>query len=539
MGPVPDSRQTTRFDWFAAAAITAVFAVGWFVVGGWRNVPVIDDWAYAWSVEHLLQTGKLVVLNRSSCYPIVQILWATLFARIFGFSFGAIRLSTVALAVFGCVALYLTLKEVGIRARAALLATLTVALYPVFFVLVYSFMTDVPFLALSMISFYFYVSGVKRDAPGRLWAGSLFAVLAFLVRQIGVLMPLAVFAAVDRDTLTRRSLLRFWLPTLAGVAGVAIFWFALPVVFGRLFIIDDRVANLSALMSMKLSGYISWNLELLWIIALPLAPLLVCQLTRWPRAAGIAALAAAVVVALKALSIAVPSPIYDGQTWSLQTLALSTNLVGGELPPSGWSLHLTPWLKAIGTLSLAALIVTLPSLRARDKRGVRILLAAAALHLAMINVAWLYYDRYYLVFAPALALCAAAALSDAKYQLWPASALLAVWAFVSLSGTRYVLDFNKVLDDMTNDLQARGVAPADINAGYSLNGWRLYVHPENRAPKMGDWDIPFVTNDWPTPYRIVTVPDSASEVLRTERIPSALWQVTDRVYLVKARDSKN
>ena len=75
------------------------------------DVPVIDDWVYAWSVEHLLKTGRLRVLEFSSVYPLAQILWGALFARVAGFSFGVLRLSTVVLAVLGCWALYLTLRE--------------------------------------------------------------------------------------------------------------------------------------------------------------------------------------------------------------------------------------------------------------------------------------------------------------------------------------------------------------------------------------------------------------------------------------------
>src|SRR3954468_23612982 len=55
------------------------------------NVPIIDDWTYAASVEQLLQTGRLRILEISAIYPVTQVLWGALFSLPFGFSFGALR----------------------------------------------------------------------------------------------------------------------------------------------------------------------------------------------------------------------------------------------------------------------------------------------------------------------------------------------------------------------------------------------------------------------------------------------------------------
>src|SRR5207244_3527609 len=106
------------------------FAAGWLLVGPRANVPVIDDWVYAWSVEHLLDTGRLQVLEISAFYPITQILWGALFARLAGFSFVVLRSSTVVLALFGCwagcvcaMAAFLT-RPIGIVLPLALLPAL-------------------------------------------------------------------------------------------------------------------------------------------------------------------------------------------------------------------------------------------------------------------------------------------------------------------------------------------------------------------------------------------------------------------------------
>src|SRR4051794_16366050 len=111
----------------AIAAILAGFALCELMIWPAANVPLIDDWTYAWSVSHLLETGRLEVLSISAVYPVTQILWGALFSLPFGFSFAALRISTVVLAALGSCALYLTLCELGLTRGRALLGTLCVA----------------------------------------------------------------------------------------------------------------------------------------------------------------------------------------------------------------------------------------------------------------------------------------------------------------------------------------------------------------------------------------------------------------------------
>src|SRR5438477_7741425 len=80
---------------FPLLTILGFFAFACLLVSPLRDVPVNDDWAYAWSVENLLKTGHLAVLDWSAHYPILATLWGSLFSLFFGFSFGVLRLSTM------------------------------------------------------------------------------------------------------------------------------------------------------------------------------------------------------------------------------------------------------------------------------------------------------------------------------------------------------------------------------------------------------------------------------------------------------------
>ena len=91
--------------WFAGAA----------VLGSGREVPVVDDWTYAWSVEHMLRTGRFDVLDFSAVYPLALTLWGAAWASLLGFSFVTLRLSTLALGFVATAALYLVLRELRPR----------------------------------------------------------------------------------------------------------------------------------------------------------------------------------------------------------------------------------------------------------------------------------------------------------------------------------------------------------------------------------------------------------------------------------------
>src|SRR5215467_14824760 len=73
-----------------------------------------------------------------------------LFCLPFGFSFTALRVSTWVLAVAGAIGLYELLRDLGIDRGASLLGTATLGANPLYMILGLSFMTDVPFAAVTI-----------------------------------------------------------------------------------------------------------------------------------------------------------------------------------------------------------------------------------------------------------------------------------------------------------------------------------------------------------------------------------------------------
>jgi 4-amino-4-deoxy-L-arabinose transferase-like glycosyltransferase len=185
-------------DCLILVGMTGVMLVTTFFAYSPAELPIIDDWTYAWSVEHFLHAGELRVLEWSAHYPLAQILWGALFSRLLGFSFVVLRLSTLVLTWAGLLAFFLTLHEWGIQPVLAGLGTLMLWCNPVFFVLSHSLMTDVPLVSTMNAVLLCYVRWGNR---GRIWdlcLGNVLAMLAFLIRRLGARAgpdPLSVSSA--------------------------------------------------------------------------------------------------------------------------------------------------------------------------------------------------------------------------------------------------------------------------------------------------------------------------------------------------------
>lgn len=160
-------------------------------VNPYGDFPLNDDWRYGYMVRSMAE-GTGVQLN-SEIAPtlLLQALWGYLFVGLGGsFSFSFLRISTLVLAVLGLWGMHKNLntfykEQAGWRGVALL------AFNPIFFVLAFSFMTDVPFLSLCILSIYAYRIFLNSGEGVYRWIGALMALLALWIRQPGILLIIA------------------------------------------------------------------------------------------------------------------------------------------------------------------------------------------------------------------------------------------------------------------------------------------------------------------------------------------------------------
>ncbi len=200
--PNVDSRRRVAREYvIAALVLAAVYGICLLAAPPQRDFPLLDDWAYAQSVRHLLDTGQLRISEWASTTLVFQVYWGALFAKLWGgFSFTALSSSTLVFGFIASLGLYDLLRQLDLDAPAALLGSLTFVVNPIGLFLSYAFMSDIFYLGLMLLSLTFYARGVRHSAPWALLAGSVLAAGAYLARQLGALIPVAVILAwVWRD----------------------------------------------------------------------------------------------------------------------------------------------------------------------------------------------------------------------------------------------------------------------------------------------------------------------------------------------------
>ncbi len=167
-----------------------------FLVHPLADVAVSDDWVYARSVEILFAEHRLEILPLTVTTLVFQVVWGGVFAKVFGLGFGVLRMSTVVLVLMGAWALYGLCRQLGLSPRRSALGTAVYLFNPLLYSLGFTYMSDAGFVSLMVISLYFFVRGLRPvDAViPFVVAGSVVAGLAFLQRQQGALIPLAIVA---------------------------------------------------------------------------------------------------------------------------------------------------------------------------------------------------------------------------------------------------------------------------------------------------------------------------------------------------------
>ncbi|HLL94256.1 MAG TPA: glycosyltransferase family 39 protein, partial [Spirosoma sp.] len=153
--------------------------------------PSNDDWAFALSVREAVEHGRFFVSGWAGMNLIAQIGWGSLFCLPFGFSFTALRISTIVAGGLGLWGTYKLIRESTNHQPTALAGSLIMAVNPLYLGLSATFMTDVPFYAAVIWSYYFLVVGLKKDAIKPIVIGLGLGIVSLLIRQFGIVVFLS------------------------------------------------------------------------------------------------------------------------------------------------------------------------------------------------------------------------------------------------------------------------------------------------------------------------------------------------------------
>jgi 4-amino-4-deoxy-L-arabinose transferase-like glycosyltransferase len=464
-----------------------------------------DDWVYARSVEILLREGRLHILDLSVVTLLFQVAWGSLFATLFGLSFGALRLSTFVMTMLGGVACYGLCRELQIERMPSALAAAAYVFNPLSFVLAYTFMSDPFFTALLVIATYGYVKGLRCDRPNRavLLFGAAVAACAFLVRQQGALIPAAVIVALlaqrrlHRDRESLRLVLR-----IVALPAIAIVGYYLWLVFVH-GVPHEQTSFTHSVVSA------GWGQSLLLIgrmtfveamyIGLFTLPVVLAALSAVNRIARVRApvvwftvlcWAAIVLAGLEHFNSGdanqqlMPRMPYIAQYMGPSGLG-PTDLLGGRAWIVSWqALDVLTALCVVASLLFAFLLArqlvrSAPTDPSRSSAG--LVLAIALGQVAGILPPSFHFrnwivsvDRYLLPLLP-LALCLGFwALRGLRPSFGAAWVIVAISALISIAGTRDFLEFQNATWQVARAAIEGGVPIAALDAGAAWDGYALY-----------------------------------------------------------------
>jgi len=187
--------EDQKLDMFHILIVSLIWISMVALVNPIGDFPLNDDWVYGLAVKSILETGYYQFPSPSSANVGPQVFWGALFCLPFGFSFTALRVSSLTLALLGIISFYKLMRLLGPHPRIALVGALALCVNPLYFSLANTFMTDIPFISLVMMALFFLVRGLRSETRSDIYLGLLITFATILVRQVALVILLGFAAA--------------------------------------------------------------------------------------------------------------------------------------------------------------------------------------------------------------------------------------------------------------------------------------------------------------------------------------------------------
>jgi hypothetical protein len=501
--PAPVFANGTAMDFIL---ITVLWALAVVLVRPIGDFPLNDDWSMGLTTKYLVEGGGYRPTGWTEMTLITNALWGALFCLPKGFSFTALRFSTLALSLAGGLAAYGLVRQLGRPRLMAMLVSLLLVFNPLYFALSNTFMTDVPFTTLAILSAWCFVRELQQRSNTALLLGTLFAVLATLSRQMGLCLPLAYAASMWlRHGFDWRRLLRAALPVFACVVILAGFQHWVHVA-GNTPVLNNQnqqrrfAAVLTDPIAMFVNVfYFGWSM--LMYLGLFLLPMMLPQLWKLRRSEKEAPPSLPLRIALFLFAlVSLARFIFFPRLMPVHNNILAPYGIGPatlrdtlrqrltELP----GLPIAFWLVVTALSLVGAILFIVKTVRAisamfskgkfnrADNEGLigMFFLLCTAAYLAPFLISG-YFDRYLVPVTLFLAAFWAVRFSGPDFMLTRPQAcatwfLIAGFAVYSVAGTRDYLESNRTQWRATQTLlQLKDIKAKDIDGGAEFNGWHL------------------------------------------------------------------
>ncbi|GET40160.1 glycosyltransferase family 39 protein [Microseira wollei] len=513
--------QSSNSEIIYLLIITAIWAGMVILVNPIGDFGLNDDWAYGFSVKYIVEKGDVKISGWTATNLLAQIFWGALFCLPFGFSFTALRFSTLTLGLVGVNATYGLLREVNLTQRLALYGALIVALNPIYFGLSNTFMTDVPFFAVGTLSVYFLIRGIKRDSNIEIIIGILFACIAILIRQLGFAIFLAFGCAyVIKKGAALKSFIKGFSPTILGVLIQLYYqgWLrstrqGIPNLHGKQ--IQDILNSFSGFNLLYLSEFFMRNTMLalvylglfMLLFTLVIFPLKFQQFSQTQRKLTVFALLMIfIIVGISVISKGFQLPITRNilSEFGLGPLTLRDAFILNNLPvPEAVKIF---WLIITSISIVGAVLLILYLLFAvrgifsndssyqDNQKWLKVfIISEIGIYFAPLGIGG-FFDRYLLFLLPFLMMLVVVftrkIAANEKFDKRLISLVMIIMLFsawFTIGATHDYLSWNRVRwQALDNLMQESKISPNQIDGGFEFNGWYLYS-PKYKGKREKSW----------------------------------------------------
>ncbi len=472
--------------------LTAAWVLAIASVNPSGNFPINDDWSYADTVRRLVEHGEWR-LNPWTSMPLgTQVVWGWLFSQPAGFSFTALRISTLVLAWAATLGIYALLRIASVGPVVALLGAATVAVCPVFFPLAFTFMTDVPALALGVWALVCVLKYIQTRRLEHL-AGALgLLVGTTLIRQTGVAVAIGAMAALlVVSTSTRDRLAALACVVFPVVALVVYTRFVhsrgTPSLYNaREAQVFQAATNPRVLISLVLHSAASAYLYV-GLFMLPLVPLLTRNIfKRWPAIAALAGLAASGVYVVK-YGVRMPALGNVFHDLGLSPVLMARADVWPHAPVSAW-MGLTIASAVAAAVVLYQVASHIASVWSAPRRAPAVLFGVAcAAYVAPLFAAGFVFDRYLstpLVLVLALLGSLGALQAPSRMAVGASLVLVAAFAGFDAAATRDLFSFNRARWTAVDEALRMGAGVEDLEGGFEVTGRLLNREIGVQEPRL-------------------------------------------------------
>jgi hypothetical protein len=515
----------------------------YLVVRPLADASVVDSWVYSHAVDIFRQSGSIRFAGYSQATPALQVLYGAAWSRIFGGSFASLDISVATLGALAGIAFYALARKCGAAGWAAILATAMLIANPCYLFMSFSFMTEIPFLAL-LITAHLAFAQARNDDARWLWLSALIAAMGFMVRPFAAAAIAGSAAAVlviERARLSVgaiRGVIKLLVPFAVGSALCAIGWIWLTRFNLKPWMLQQSEQKLHRIFDVSPFIYVGGGLiGPLFYLGVVLSPMALPHLfAAWRKGSIIGA--SLLAIALVSMRMAPRLPA----TPELSCFAGWRNalLLRGLPNTFSWDGSWMQWPAMIlAAFGAAGLILAAFNLAKPNRAALAVILTAAIYWMGMIPL-WLFNDRYYLVLLPAACLMLALAPPPKRSAQVFATAGIMILAVISLAGVDDHQRGLEALAAIRDELLKSGVPRTDIDAGYALNGGDLYFEgPEAVEHASMAPQIPMITSGELARYTIAGAPVDGTKIIRRVELPNASGCGNREIYLLERLPSQN